>query len=84
LISLTIFLIGLIISFFVADLNNADMSINRDITIAFIIALVASTLSIMTSLLGAFPQVWQDTKAVGIIAIIANIIGIITKSFICE
>ena len=78
IISLIIFFIGLIISFFVADLINADILIKQDITIAFIVALAASTLSIMTSLFGAFPQVWQDTKTVGIIGIIANIIGIIS------
>ena len=78
IISLTILFTGLIISFFVADFINADLSIKRDITVAFIIALAASTLSITSSLFGAFPQVWQDTKTVGVIGIITSIIGIIS------
>jgi len=78
IITSVLFLLGLIFSFFVADLVNASASIKQPITIAFIIALAASALSILVSLFGAFPQVWQETKIVGIIGIIVSILGIIS------
>lgn len=74
--SLTIFLIGLAISPFISDWVNVEESASSDIRIAFILALVASCISIMVSLNGAFPQVWQDTKSVGIINTVSNIIAI--------
>lgn len=67
---------GIIISPFVADWVNVDASDKNDISIAYIIALVSSCISLMVSLFGAFPQVWQDTKKIGIITTINNIIAI--------
>lgn len=71
-----LFLIGLIISPFIADWINAEESITHAIKIAFIISLASAAISLIVSLLGAFPQVWQETKTIGIINTIVNIVGI--------
>ena len=68
--------LGLAISPFVADWVNVDASDRGSIRIAYIVALVASCISLMVSLFGAFPQVWQDTKTVGIINTVSNLIAI--------
>ena len=54
-------LLGLSISPFVANWVNAEETIQRAITIAFIISLISAAISLIVSLLGA-PQVWQETK----------------------
>ena len=78
LFSSIILIIGLSISPFVSDWVNVEESNSSDIRIAFIIALVASCISIIVSLNGAFPQVWQNTKSVGILNTISNIIAILS------
>lgn len=76
-----ILLFGLAISPFVADWVNVDASDKGAIRIAFIVALVASCISLMVSLFGAFPQVWQDTKTIGIINTISNLVAIVSLVF---
>lgn len=71
-----IFISGLAISPFVADWVNVDASDSGAIRISFIIALIASCVSLMVSLFGAFPQVWQDTKTVGIINTVSSLVAI--------
>lgn len=63
----TILVVGLAISPFITDWINADIDIQSDIRLAYIVSLVSSSVALMVSLFGAFPQVWQDTKAVGMI-----------------
>ena len=69
-------IIGLPIYPFIADWINVDESIKHPITIAYIISLVSAAISLFVSLIGAFPQVWQETKSVGIIATCVNVLGI--------
>lgn len=71
-----ILVLGLAISPFVADWVNVDASDSGAIRTSFIIALIASCISLMVSLFGAFPQVWQDTKTVGIINTVSTLIAI--------
>ena len=71
-----ILVFGLSISPFIADWINADAKIQSDIRFAYIIALVSSSVALMVSLFGAFPQVWQDTKAVGMINIVTGLAAI--------
>ena len=78
IITSVLFLIGLVLSIFVADLINVSGDIRQEITIAFIIALAGTGLSVLVSLFGAFPQVWQETKTVGLIGVIVNIVGILS------
>jgi O-antigen/teichoic acid export membrane protein len=78
LMALVMFLLGLALSPFISSLINADNLIKRSITIAFILSLISASLSLITSLIGAFPQVWQETKTVGLIATVVNIVGIIS------
>ena len=59
-------LLGLSISPFVANWVNAEETIQRAITIAFIVSLISAAISLIVTLLGAFPQVWQETKTIGI------------------
>lgn len=77
-ISLAIFSIALIVSKFVPDIVNVDLSYSKDITHAFIISAFASSISIYASLFGALPQVWQKTKVVGLINTSVNIFAIIS------
>jgi len=67
IIAAGILLLGLSIAPFVTDWINVEDAVAGDIRLAYIIALIASSVAICVSLFGAFPQVWQDTKAVGII-----------------
>ncbi|MCM1139125.1 MAG: oligosaccharide flippase family protein [Muribaculum sp.] len=76
IISTLIFLIGLLLSPFIAKWVNTPDDYIPQITIAYIIALISASISILVSLFGAFPQVWQDTKTVGIISVISNILAI--------
>lgn len=71
-----IFIAGISISPFVADWVNVEPDDGGAIRYAYIIALISSCISLMVSLFGAFPQVWQDTKKIGIITTINNIIAI--------
>ena len=68
--------IGLAISPFVADWVNVKESSVADIRCSFVIALVAACISLMVSLNGAFPQVWQDTKSVGVLNTLSNLTAI--------
>lgn len=71
-----ILVFGLSISPFISDWINADAEIQSDIRLAYIIALVSSCVALMVSLFGAFPQVWQDTKAVGMINTVTGLAAI--------
>lgn len=71
-----IFIAGIAISPFVADWVKVEPDDRGAIKYAYIIALVSSCISLMVSLFSAFPQVWQDTKAVGLIITISNLIAI--------
>ena len=77
IIAAAIFLIGMSVSPYVADWVNAPLDQNGNITQAYILALLSASISILVSLFGAFPQVWQDTKAVGIISVVSNVTAII-------
>lgn len=76
IISCTIFTMGLCISPFITEWINIDVAIKSEIRLAFILSLVATCISIFVNLFGAFPQVWQDTKQVGIYNTIANLLAI--------
>lgn len=78
MLALTVFLLGLSISPFVAGWINAEESIQHAITIAFIVSLASASVSLIVSLLGAFPQVWQETKTTGLMSIIVNVLGILS------
>ena len=78
LLASILLLLGLSLAPFIADWVNADKSIKSSITIAFVISLVSAAVSILVSLYGAFPQVWQETKTIGIINTVVNIIGVIS------
>ena len=77
IMAITLFLLGLSISPFIAIWVNAEETIQQSITIAFIVSLASAAISLVVSLFGAFPQVWQETKIVGLIATLVNIIAII-------
>ena len=76
--ALIILLVGLSISPFISSWVHVEGCVGSDIHNAFIIALVASCISIIVSLIGAFPQVWQDTKIAGIINAASNVIAILS------
>lgn len=75
-ISLVILLVGLGLAPFVTDWINVDPEVIPDIRIAFIISLIATCVQLLVSLFGVFPQVWQDTKPVGIFNTVANLLAI--------
>lgn len=77
LMASVLFLVGILFSHFISEWVNADPSIKQAITIAFIIALASASISLLVSLWGAFPQVWQDTKTIGMINAIVNLVAII-------
>lgn len=74
----TLFLLGLSISPFIAGWINADKTIQQPITSAYIISLASAAISLLVSLIGAFSQVWQETKITGTINTVVNIVGIIS------
>nr|WP_294324401.1 oligosaccharide flippase family protein [uncultured Chryseobacterium sp.] len=74
--SIIVLIFGLSIYPFVASWINADLSIRSSITEAYIISLFSAVISLLVSLFGAFPQVWQKTKTVGIINTVVNLISI--------
>jgi len=78
LFALGLLIVGLSISPFIAYWINADETIRQSITIAYIISLTSAAISLFVSLMGAFPQVWQETKAVGIITTVVNVLGILS------
>lgn len=75
-IAIAILFVGFSISPFITDWINADAEIQSDIRLAYIVALVSSCIALMVSLFGAFPQVWQDTKVVGIINTVTGLVAI--------
>lgn len=77
-IASAILIVGLAISPFITDWVNVESDVAGKIRIAFIISLIASCIHILVSLYGAFPQVWQDTKSVGIYNTIANVSAIVS------
>jgi len=77
IISSSLCIVGLAVSPFVVQWVNADTSIYLDLKIAFIISVLSSSVSILVSLFGAFPQVWQETKTIGFINTGANLAGIL-------
>ena len=76
ILSISVFVLGLTISPFVANWIHVSNDIKESITIAYIIALFSASITIMVSLYGAFPQVWQETKTIGIINSVVNLLGI--------
>lgn len=78
LMALVVLLLGLSISPFIAGWINADEDIKHSITVAYNLSLISAALSLITSLIGAFPQVWQETKTIGIITTVVNILGVIS------
>lgn len=77
-LALAITLIGLCISPFITNWINVEETVVAEIRTAYIIALIASSIAICVSLFGAFPQVWQDTKYVGIINTCTGLFAIAT------
>ena len=76
ILAIAITLLGLCIAPFITDWINVEESISTEIRISYIIALLASSIAVCVSLFGAFPQVWQDTKSVGVINICTGLIAI--------
>ena len=77
-LAVVIFVLGISISPFITDWINVTGDIASDIRVSYIIALASSCIGLMVSLFGAFPQVWQDTKNVGMINTFVNIISIVS------
>ncbi len=75
--SFLIFIVGLSIIPFLSELINVPVGYESDVTMAYFISLISASLSILVSLFGAFPQVWQDTAKVGEINTVVNILGIV-------
>lgn len=75
-LALSIIFLGLCISPFITDWINVEDSVSSEIRVAYIIALIASSVAICVSLFGAFPQVWQDTKSVGVINTCTGLVAI--------
>lgn len=77
IISFLLLLICILLSFFIIDLICTDKASISDLKSAFILAAIAVSISIFSALIGAFPQVWQDTKYVGRVNSISIIINIL-------
>lgn len=77
IISILIFALGSCFIPFIANIVNADAEWASDITIAYTISLLSSAIAVLVSLFGAFPQVWQQTRQVGIINTCVNIWAIV-------
>lgn len=71
-----IFLLGSCLIPFISKIVNADVEWAHDITIAYTLSLLSSAIAILVSLFGAFPQVWQETRQVGMINTIVNVFAI--------
>lgn len=76
IIASSIFLIGICFTPFITDWINVDEAVSSQIRQAYAISLVSSCVAVCVSLFGAFPQVWQDTKSVGIINICSGLAAI--------
>lgn len=76
LIASGILFLGLCIVPFITNWINVEESVSSEIRLSYIIALFASSVAICVSLFGAFPQVWQDTKAVGMINTCTGLLAI--------
>ena len=81
LLAVATFLIGMSLSPFVSSWVNVEESDMASIRLAFVVALISSCVSLFMSLMGAFPQVWQDTKAVGMANMVANLLAIASLLF---
>lgn len=81
IISSLIFVLGCCMVPFIAEIVNADVEWAHDITIAYVISLLSSAIAVLVSLFGAFPQVWQETKQVGVINTIVNVLAICIMVF---
>ena len=75
-VAILIFLLGSCLIPFIAKIVNADAEWAADITTAYIISLMSSAIAVLVSLFGAFPQVWQETKQVGLINTVVNVFAI--------
>ena len=78
IIAVGILLIGLSISPFITDWINVNESAVSEIRLSFIIALTASSIAILVSFISAYPQVWQDTRDVGVIYTCTGLIAIVS------
>lgn len=76
-IAFSILVLGTSISSFITDWINVEPNVTTEIRWAFILSVLATSISIFINLFGAFPQVWQDTKSVGMYNIISHILAII-------
>lgn len=76
MLAVAISFLGLCIAPFITDWINVEDFVSAEIRMSYIIALFASSVAVCVSLLGAFPQVWQDTKSVGVINICTGLIAI--------
>lgn len=77
IISSLILVLGSTMIPFIAEVVNADDEWSHDITVAYIISLLSSAIAVLVSLFGAFPQVWQETKQIGIINMFVNFLAIL-------
>lgn len=73
-----IFTLAIMMSFFVPDIVNVEKEFAKDIILAFQVSALSTSLAVLVSLFGAFPQVWQETKQVGTINLVVNLLGILT------
>lgn len=76
--AIIIFTVAIIMSFFVSDIVNVEKEFAKDIVWAFQVSALSTSLAVLVSLFGAFPQVWQETKQVGTINLVVNLLGILT------
>lgn len=77
IIAILIFFLGACFIPFIAKIVNAEPEWASDITISYSISLLSSVIAVLVSLFGAFPQVWQQTRQVGIINTCVNIVAIV-------
>lgn len=73
-----IFVTAMALSSFVPDIVNVETEYASDIKYAFQVSAFSTSLALLVSLFGAFPQVWQETKQVGTINMVVNLLGIAT------
>lgn len=76
MLAIVITLLGLCVAPFITDWINVEDSVSAEIRMSYIIALFASSVAVCVSLLSSFPQVWQDTKFVGIINTCTGLLSI--------
>lgn len=73
-----IFIAAMTLSSFVPNIVNVETKYAFDIKYAFQVSALSTSLALLVSLFGAFPQVWQETKQVGTINLVVNLLGIAT------